>query len=53
MSGSRKRRRGTVRIRTKGRASEMFGRDFTAHSSARQMIWMPVNKCMRQVFTCR
>ena len=36
----------------KGRAREVLWKDFTAHSTARQMIWMPVNKCMRQVFTC-
>lgn len=36
----------------KGRASEVIEKDFTAHSTAKQMIWMPVNKCMRQVFTC-
>lgn len=38
-------------MRTKGRASEAEV-DFTAHSTARQMIWMPVKRCMRQVFTC-
>lgn len=30
----------------------MAWKDFTTHSTTRQMIWMPVNKCMRQVFTC-
>lgn len=50
MRGSSKRRRGTVRMRAKGRASEMI-ETFTAHSAARQMIWMPVNRCMRQVLT--
>lgn len=39
-------------MRTKGRASEA-GVDFTAHSTARQMIWMPVKRCIRQVFTCQ
>lgn len=38
-------------MRTKGRASEAEV-DLTAHSAARQMIWMTVKRCMRQVFTC-
>lgn len=53
MSGSRKRRRGTVRMRTKGRASEVDGKNFTVHSTTRQMIWVSVYRCMRQVLTCR
>ena len=52
MNGSRKRRRGTVRMRMKGRASEICLMLLTTHSTTRQTIWVIVNKCMRQVFTC-
>lgn len=44
-------RRGMVRMRIKGRASEM-GLIFTNHRMARQMSWIRVNKCIRIVFTC-
>lgn len=44
-------RRGTVRMRTKGRASEK-GLIFTTHRTARQRSWIRVNKCIRIVFTC-
>lgn len=44
-------RRGMVRVRTKGRASEK-SLIFTTHRMARHKIWIRVNKCIRIVFTC-
>lgn len=44
-------RRGMVRVRTKGRASEK-SLIFTAHRTARHKSWIRVNKCIRSVFTC-
>lgn len=44
-------RRGTVRMRTNGRASEK-GLIFTTHRTARHKSWTRVNKCIRIVFTC-
>lgn len=44
-------RRGMVRVRTKGRASEK-SLIFTAHRTARHKSWIRVNKCIRIVFTC-
>lgn len=44
-------RRGMVRVRTKGRASEK-SLIFTTHRTARHKIWIRVYKCIRIVFTC-
>lgn len=44
-------RRGMVRVRTKGRASEK-SLIFTTHRTARHKTWIRVNKCIRNVFTC-
>lgn len=44
-------RRGTVRMRMKGKASEASV-DMTAHSRARQSSCRAVNRCIRRVRTC-
>lgn len=41
---------GTVRMRTKGKASDAEV-DMTAHNEIRHTNWIPVNRCMRKVFT--
>lgn len=41
---------GTVRMRTKGKASEATV-DMTAHSDARHTSWISVYRCIRRVFT--
>lgn len=46
-----KMRRGTVRVRTKGRAREK-SLIFTTHRTARHKTWIRVNRCIRIVFTC-
>lgn len=51
MRGSRRRRSGTVRTRTKGSAREA-GLTFTPHSSASMRICVRVKMCIRHVFTC-
>ena len=51
MRGSRRRRSGTVRTRTKGSAREA-GLTFTPHSSASTRICVRVKMCIRHVFTC-
>lgn len=48
--GSRKRRKGTVRMRINGKAREA-GLDFIPHSTTRHTIWVRVKMCMCQVFT--
>lgn len=45
-----KMRRGMVRMRKKGRASETV--IFTTHRMARHTSWIRVNKCIRMVLTC-
>lgn len=50
MRGSRNIFTGTVRMRTKGKASEAWV-DMTAHRTARHTSWMHVNMCIRSVRT--
>lgn len=50
MRGSRNIFTGTVRMRTKGNASEAWV-DMTAHRSAKHTSWMQVNMCIRSVRT--
>lgn len=50
MRGNRNHLMGTVRMRTKGKASEATV-DMTVHSAARHTSWIPVNRCMRRVLT--
>ena len=51
MRGSRNILTGTVRMRTKGKASDASV-DMTTHSAARHTSWMQVNRCIRSVRTC-
>lgn len=43
---------GTVRMRTKGKASDAWV-DITAHRAPKHTSWMPVNRCIRSVRTWR
>lgn len=52
MRGSRNIFTGTVRMRTKGKASEAWV-DMTAHRAAKHTSWMQVNMCIRSVRTCK